>query len=87
MPLVWYVLKFKMPRFTLVEINNSFYVVDGAWTEWTDSSTCSVTCNDGVKEQVRFCVNPALQGTGASCSGPSQQTTMCNYGTCITPGN
>lgn len=60
--------------------------VDGGWTEWADSSSCSSTCGNGTKEQVRYCANPPTQGNGTACAGPSLQTAPCENGECVTSG-
>lgn len=62
------------------------FLVDGAWTEWNDITQCNVTCGEGMKEQVRYCANPAPQGSGANCTGPPQQSTPCNITMCPIPG-
>lgn len=62
------------------------FVVDGGWTEWSDATTCSVTCGNGEKEQIRYCANPAPQGTGMDCIGSSEQTTACNIAECPDSG-
>lgn len=59
--------------------------VDGAWTEWSESSACSVSCGKGTMNQVRFCASPAPKGSGRSCLGPSEQTAVCN--SCDCPAN
>lgn len=60
--------------------------VDGNWTAWTDLNICSVTCGNGTKDRVRYCTNPAPQGTGAYCSGSSEESTPCNPEPCPSPG-
>lgn len=62
------------------------YVVDGAWTAWSNSSSCSVTCGNGSIWHLRHCANPEPRGSGASCSGPSELSTPCNYGPCPPKG-
>lgn len=74
-------------RISTTNVISSRATVGGAWTEWSDSMTCSVTCGTGTKEQVRYCANPAPQGSGAGCRGPTQQTAACFNADCPISGN
>lgn len=50
--------------------------VDGGWSDWT---SCSTTCGEGI--QTRTCTNPVPANGGADCEGPD--TRRCSdYSTC-----
>ncbi|XP_053387527.1 neurogenic locus notch homolog protein 2-like isoform X2 [Mercenaria mercenaria] len=56
--------------------------VDGVWSEWTQWSTCTETCGDGMHSRIRNCDNPAPQHDGLQCSGTHNETTACKYMDC-----
>lgn len=62
--------------------SKSLTKVDGGWTNWTDSTTCTQSCGSGTKEQVRYCANPPPQSSGVECAGAPQQTVDCNIEAC-----
>ncbi|KAL3852080.1 hypothetical protein ACJMK2_015767 [Sinanodonta woodiana] len=63
----------------------------GAWSSWTLSATCSVSCGTGVKTVTRnrTCSNPVPQNGGRQCNGTSteNQTSACNTNLCPIDGN
>lgn len=61
--------------------------VDGAWTEWSDSGTCSKTCGTGIQLRTRSCTNPAPQYGGDYCSGNNREERTCRRITCPVHGN
>lgn len=67
----------------LVWIILSFVVVDGGYTEWSESE-CSVSCGEGKKTLTRTCTNPPPFNGGKDCSelGPAKKTVKCNEGLC-----
>lgn len=44
--------------------------IDGAWSLWSDLSSCSVTCGIGSMQRSRICDNPPPQYNGQPCPGP-----------------
>ncbi|XP_061196679.1 MAM and LDL-receptor class A domain-containing protein 2-like [Saccostrea echinata] len=59
--------------------------IDGGYTEWSDWSTCTVSCGGGTQTRTRTCTNPTPTNGGAECEGESGQIQNCNtYGCPIT---
>jgi complement component 6 len=53
--------------------------MDGAWGDWTDWSTCSKTCNSGLRIRTRKCDSPLPSSVeGQRCDGNSQEEEVCN---------
>ena len=54
------------------------------WGDWTDWSTCSSSCGDGVKTRTRPCVDPATEKTVSSqlCYGRDQELVYCKGESC-----
>lgn len=59
-----------------------FLTGDGAWSDWEEWGTCSLTCGDGTKTRSRTCDNPAPSNGGADCAGDAVDTEACNDGAC-----
>ncbi|KAK3740935.1 hypothetical protein QZH41_017782, partial [Actinostola sp. cb2023] len=51
--------------------------VDGNWGAWTPFTKCSKPCGRGSQSRSRKCDNPAPQGGGRPCAGPSSQSRRC----------
>ena len=62
-----------------------FSSVNGGWSTWSAWGSCSVTCGMGTRSRTRSCTNPTPSNGGASCSGISSQTQICNRNSCQTP--
>ena len=60
-----------------VECNTEACPINGGWSGWTDSSTCTKTCGGGTKTQTRSCTNPSPANGGSVCAGSATQTTDC----------
>ncbi|CAH3174133.1 unnamed protein product [Porites evermanni] len=60
-------------------VDNGTPKTDGGWTEWSDYTTCSPSCEGGVRYRERTCTNPAPQNGGQNCAGPSKaHWEICN---------
>ncbi|XP_033743626.1 A disintegrin and metalloproteinase with thrombospondin motifs adt-1-like isoform X9 [Pecten maximus] len=51
--------------------------IDGQWGEWTQWSSCSVTCECGEKMRSRVCDSPYPEHGGIECPGNKTDTTWC----------
>lgn len=56
---------------------NTFLVVNGKWTVWSNWSDCSTTCGNGTQLRERSCTAPAPQYGGKDCIGRSRQVQDC----------
>ncbi|UJR36312.1 hypothetical protein I4U23_029040 [Adineta vaga] len=56
--------------------------VDGKYTEWSNWSNCSKSCDSGVQQRNRSCTNPSPSCKGEPCKGNSYQTQVCNAHSC-----
>lgn len=57
----------------------SLFPVDGAYSPWTEWSTCSHQCGQGLKHRRRHCDNPKPSNGGRKCRGTHKQAKPC-YG-------
>jgi len=57
-------------------------VVDGRWTDWTDWSLCSKSCDSGIRSRSRDCTQPPPQHGGQVCTGVAMETIPCNDNPC-----
>ena len=60
--------------------------VDGGYSDWSNDSSCSVTCGGGTLERRRTCDNPPPSHGGKTCVegglGPDVETHACNSDPC-----
>ena len=54
--------------------------VDGGWSAWLITGSCSVTCGVGYQRRERICDSPAPQYGGLDCYGPSFENIGCDTG-------
>merc|ERR1712071_239580 len=52
--------------------------VNGRWTEWSNSTSCSGTCGTERQTFIRSCTNPAPAHGGSNCTGSASVTDTCN---------
>ena len=52
-------------------------IVDGGWSEWTEWSSCSTTCEEGIQRRKRVCNNPVPEHGGSTCKGEDNITKIC----------
>ena len=64
---------FIFPRYFLL-----LSLVNGGYSNWTLSKSCSVSCGDGVEIWRRFCNNPEPEYSGHNCSGLGNSTEFRN---------
>ncbi|VDI52204.1 Hypothetical predicted protein [Mytilus galloprovincialis] len=61
-------------------------LVDGQWGSWTTTS-CSVTCGNGIKHRNRTCNNPSPSDGGKLCQGVDNESLVCKLGDCSVDGH
>lgn len=47
-------------------------MINGGWSEWSDYTNCTPSCDGGVRYRERTCTNPPPQNGGDECLGPSK---------------
>merc|ERR1712071_571889 len=52
--------------------------VNGNWTTWSNSTSCSATCGTETQTFIRSCTNPAPAHGGSNCTGSASVTDTCN---------
>ena len=56
--------------------------VDGEWGQWKAWSSCSVTCDTGVKVRHRDCIFNTSGPRGADCPGSNEESLACSLTYC-----
>ncbi|EDO33872.1 predicted protein, partial [Nematostella vectensis] len=54
------------------------------WSNWSNWTTCSVTCSGGVQSRTRFCLNPFRGLDRPACRGDNREERNCNNHPCKT---
>lgn len=77
------------PKREEVDCNTNPCPIDGGYSEWTDFSACSVSCNSGTETRTRMCNRPKPEHGGKECSryGPAIETRSCFINVCPIDGN
>ena len=57
------------------------FIVNCSWSAWSDWTSCSKTCGNGIRVKSRKVEIPAKNG-GSECLGRSRQTQTCNNEAC-----
>ena len=55
--------------------------VDCVWSSWSDWSSCSKSCDEGIKTKTRTKLTEASNG-GSDCTGEVVNAIPCNEGEC-----
>ena len=62
--------------------------VDGGFSEWSNWTTCSVSCGSGFQLRYRNCTSPLPAHGGKSCESRNfTDVRTCLMGACNLPGN
>ncbi|CAC5369489.1 unnamed protein product [Mytilus coruscus] len=68
------------------DISNCIIPVNGQWSSWTTTS-CSMTCGNGMIYRNRTCNNPSPSDGGKDCQGVGNESSVCNLGDCPVDGH
>lgn len=77
-----YTLVFNHALLLIYISDSALLTVDGGWSSWTGSNSCSVTCGSGSIFRLRTCTNPTPQNGGKECKGSMFERHTCNKGPC-----
>ena len=68
----------------LQQCNTHHCPINGGYTQWTEFSECTKSCENGTKTRTRNCSNPAPQHGGKNCSslGSNTELQQCNTHHC-----
>ena len=60
------------------------FLGNGGYTQWTEFSSCSVTCGGGMQQRTRECTNPAPSNGGKDCNllGAAFESRNCSSNPC-----
>ena len=67
------------------QISKFRFAVDGGWSSWTRSTSCSRSCGGGTQQMFRQCNDPSPNYGGRFCAGFPREVLPCNDNCC--PGN
>ena len=59
-----------------------YLLVDGGFSEWSSWTTCTKTCDGGIRERTRSCSNPFPENGGSICYGKYIEKEGCAVGFC-----
>ncbi|XP_013387914.1 SCO-spondin [Lingula anatina] len=72
-----------------MQVDNSCNAVDcgdynkKCWSDWSAWTTCSATCNGGIRSRTRNCICPTPSVGGRDlCDGPTEEQSTCNSQSC-----
>ena len=58
------------------------FIANGGWGPYGPYSSCSKTCDGGIKTKTRTCNKPKPFGGGKPCSGSNKSNAVCNMFSC-----
>ena len=61
----------------LIHVYIVVLAVDGFWSRWGSWSSCSTTCDPGIRMRIRGCGSPPPSHGGAYCDGQSTLAEVC----------
>ena len=56
--------------------------INGGWTVWLPTTTCSESCGPGFLNESRSCTNPVPQNGGDNCVGDTEREISCEITPC-----
>lgn len=74
------------PHLEQMECNTIPCPIDGGFSQWSDWSSCSVTCGMGERNRTRYCNNPFPKYSGKNCSGINSEAELCLTSLCPIDG-
>ncbi|XP_052786287.1 uncharacterized protein LOC128221727 [Mya arenaria] len=60
--------------------------VDGQWANWSEWTSCDVTCDQGKHTRTRTCTNPEPKNNGSDCVGVANEYKRCDREPCPVHG-
>jgi hypothetical protein len=69
-------------KFIEIDLNHSNVLVDGNWAQWSDWTSCDVTCGNGSQSRFRTCTNPTQTANGRFCTGSGTDISICKLTEC-----
>ncbi|VDI29943.1 Hypothetical predicted protein [Mytilus galloprovincialis] len=73
--------------FELLECSTARCRVNGNWGSWSGWTTCSASCDSGLKTRKRLCNNPVPSSSGSYCYGETFEVLKCSTARCRVNGN
>lgn len=58
-------------------LSNLCFLVNGAWGQWSEKTTCTASCAGGVITRNRKCDRPQPSDGGSKCPGKGTEVTPC----------
>ncbi|XP_053385659.1 uncharacterized protein LOC123538853 [Mercenaria mercenaria] len=67
---------------TIIILARQTWQVDGIWAQWSNWTSCDVTCGNGTQMRTRTCANPAPSNGGNDCIGNDVENVPCTRDLC-----